>query len=148
MTDIISPYWGYIEFFTSLIFSGFALSRVLNFLRTYSSTKSRINQKQSENQLLNPFARFNSFGEMAVNIANGLDLQAQEIAKNCEKAGKDPMQDTGYMTVVKDHQRALSYADKFQRNPAYMVLDNVGYPIVKNLGVDAIKMIQRWMKTA
>ena len=88
----------------------------------------------------------NSAYELVLSLEKGLEMQVGEIAARCQKAKIDPMTDTGYNTVLEQYKKALSYREKFESNPLYMLADQVGWPIVRALGDEGIHMAKRVMR--
>jgi len=132
------------EFGGACTFGYLTLREILKHLsvRVQQRTKA---QAVSAKEAANPLLKYNSFLEVATQAADLLDQQAQAIAKECEKQGKDPMQDTGYMTVVKQHQEALKWQTRLQ-SPFGQIADSMTFPVVKGMAADTVKSLSRMIK--
>lgn len=84
--------------------------------------------------------------EMLCQLETGLDFQVQQIAEKCKKDGKNPMQDTGYMTVLNQYQSVKKWKERFESNPIFIMADQIGWPILKNILPDGLQAAKRLMK--
>ncbi len=136
-------YFGYLEFGAALTFSYLVLRQIFSYL------KVRVQQKTKQATLggqVNPMARYSSFREIAMTASDLLDKEAQAIAEECRKGNKDPMQDTGYMHIVKQHQDALKWKARLD-SPLGQIVDDIAFPLVKNLAGDSVKSLSKILKT-
>lgn len=133
MIDYLTP----IYVFGGLIFGAFVLTKFLNYRKVVVVQKSKqTNAIVASGQ--NPLNKFDSFHDLLTNLEQGLDKQVQEIAAACSKENKNPMDDTGYTTVLNQYQTVNKWRVRFE-SPVYSILDSVGYPVVRSLGADFIK---------
>lgn len=70
------------------------------------------------------------------------------IAKECEKKAINPMDDTGYKTVLDQYNSVSKLREKFESNPFYLLADTLGFPIVKSVLPDVQRLAKRWIKEA
>lgn len=124
--SIIDPYMNLIYLGAFLIFGAYALKKTIEYLKHYQTSKAKV----TGGNLNNPLSRFDSFRDFLMNLENGLDLQAKQIAKECDKQHKNPMDDTGYTTVVKQYQDCQQWRTRLE-SPLGSMLDGFLYPIAK-----------------
>jgi hypothetical protein len=122
----------------------------LIYKETLKHLTARVNARNKQAALKaqdaqNPLQKYGSFLEIATQAADLLDKQAQTIAENCKKAGKNPMEDTGYNTVVKQCQEALKWKTRLE-SPLGQIADTFTFPMAKSLAGETIKTLARTMK--
>ena len=85
--------------------------------------------------------------QMLVQAEQGLDMQVAAIAEKCKIEKKNPMDDTGYNTVLNQYNRVSGLRQKFETNPLYMMVDQIGWPLVKLAGNEGLSMTKRLIKS-
>jgi hypothetical protein len=122
-------YTQFVYLFAILGFGGYALKKGTEILKERMKQKA-VAAKQAGVNASNPLAKYDSLHDFALSIEQGLDLQAKAISKECEKQHKNPMDDTGYQTVVGQYQQALLWRTRLE-HPLGQVLDSFTFPLIK-----------------
>lgn len=138
MTDV-SQFFGFIwvGIFGTIFY--LTLRKVLEYRKAALTNKAKV-QIQQGKMGSNPLANFSSFGEMALQAESLLDEQCKKIASECEKNGKNPMDDTGYNTVLKQYQTALQWRARLE-SPFGRFFDTVAFPFARDLSGGAVKRL-------
>ena len=101
--------------------------------------------KQSKQGMLNlPDSAYELFSQMET----GLDMQVQEISAKINKEGKNPMEDTGYQTILNQFNTVRQWKQRFESNPMFILADSIGWPILKNLAPDVMRSAKRLLRYA
>lgn len=127
-----------------LLFGGYALNRFTDYRKVAVREKSKQTNIANVNTA-NPLAKFESFHDLASNMANGLDMQCQEIMTACNKGHIDYMKDTGYITVKKQYDTALAWKTRLE-NPLWSMADGMFYPLAREFGTGLVKQLPALMK--
>jgi len=125
--------WGGVRVITTLTNKG---GEVLKARRSQASQEGAPGAKNS-------YKKFGSAYEMLCSMEEGLIAMANDIRSRCERDHIALDSDTGYKTVIERLDQVKGYREKLETNPIYATLDNIGFPILKNLGTD----VEKYMKT-
>jgi hypothetical protein len=85
--------------------------------------------------------------DLLMSMEQGLQIQVDSIKKACEQKGEDPMKDTGYNTVLKQYQDTIKWRERFESNTVFMLVDQIGWPIIKSVVPDAVGAAKRLLKS-
>jgi len=134
-----SQYFGFVWAGIILTFRYLSMRKILEYRTRSIANRAKVQVAQGKNAS-NPLSNFQSFGEMAAQGETLLDEQVKKIAAECTKNGKNPMEDVGYNTVLKQYQTALAWRTRLE-SPMGRFVDSIAFPFAKDLSGSAIKRL-------
>ena len=117
----------------------FSFRHIIGYLKIRVQKSVQIAKHSSQASTI---ARYDSAHDLLADMEKGLEFSLHNIKQACIARGVEPMKDVGFNTTLENYQKVISYREKFESSPMFMIADNLFWPAAKQLMIHTPKMIK------